>query len=80
MTLFILACFTFVEKSHAYMAIEFCRYIRADTTRERTRYMVEECKSIATKTKMITTKVNKCTDKMLLMIWSVAVSFNRPIQ
>ncbi len=26
------------------MAIEFCRYIRADTTRERTRYMVEECK------------------------------------
>ena len=26
------------------MAIEFCRYIRADTIRLRTRYMVEECK------------------------------------
>jgi superfamily II DNA or RNA helicase len=26
------------------MAIEFCRYIRADTSRLRTRYMVEECK------------------------------------
>jgi superfamily II DNA/RNA helicase len=26
------------------MSIEFCRYIRADTTRLRTRYMVEECK------------------------------------
>jgi superfamily II DNA helicase RecQ len=26
------------------MSIEFCRYIRADRTRLRTRYMVEECK------------------------------------
>ena len=35
------------------MAMEMCRYIRADTTRLRTRYMVEECKAGALESRAV---------------------------